>query len=265
MYRVHAPDAMLARVRISPIPIHPTPRPEHPELRQDNKERQRQRNNDISVRNIRTNGTDGNRVGHTRIRWVNACGRASLRFGKRVGEVARRYGISRWRLSTWRSAARRRELEVASSAPPAFAALEVDGATGSADAERGGETHNIRLGTTSRERSCPLLRARGHGLRPPALSAAARAQDRRAGRAAACACCAGARWRRSSACRRPRSTPSCALGASAVGLPRRVGGALGRARGGGVGAGPRYVGFGAAPTPRASVAQEPVEDRSWAS
>ena len=32
--------------------------------------------------------------------------RESLRPGKRVGEVARRYGISRWQLSTWRSAAR---------------------------------------------------------------------------------------------------------------------------------------------------------------
>ena len=33
--------------------------------------------------------------------------RESLRPGKRVGEVARRYGISRWQLSTWRSLARR--------------------------------------------------------------------------------------------------------------------------------------------------------------
>ena len=65
--------------------------------------------------------------------------RESLRPGKRVGEVARRYGISRWQLSTWRSAARRGELAVGSSAPaavvdsesqPAFAALEVDSATG---------------------------------------------------------------------------------------------------------------------------------------
>ena len=65
--------------------------------------------------------------------------RESLRPGKRVGEVARRYGISRWQLSTWRSAARQGELAVASSAPPrvvdsesppAFAALEVDSATG---------------------------------------------------------------------------------------------------------------------------------------
>ena len=65
--------------------------------------------------------------------------RESLRSGKRVGEVARRYGISRWRLSTWRSAARRGELEVASSvpgsvvdseSPPTFAALEVDSAPG---------------------------------------------------------------------------------------------------------------------------------------
>ena len=65
--------------------------------------------------------------------------RESLRPGERVGEVARRYGISRWQLSTWRSAARRGELAVASSAEPvdvesqpqpAFAALEVDSATG---------------------------------------------------------------------------------------------------------------------------------------
>ena len=65
--------------------------------------------------------------------------RESLRPGKRVGEVARRYGISRWQLSTWRSLARRGELAVASSAEPvdvesqpqsAFATLEVDSATG---------------------------------------------------------------------------------------------------------------------------------------
>ena len=62
--------------------------------------------------------------------------RESLRPGRRVGEVARRYGISRWQLSTWRSAARRGELEVAAGAvvdsesPPAFAALEVDSAPG---------------------------------------------------------------------------------------------------------------------------------------
>ena len=62
--------------------------------------------------------------------------RESLRPGKRVGEVARRYGISRWQLSTWRSAARRGELAVApaavvdSESQPAFAALEVDSASG---------------------------------------------------------------------------------------------------------------------------------------
>ena len=62
--------------------------------------------------------------------------RESLRPGKRVGEVARRYGISRWQLSTWRSAARRGELAVApaavvdSESQPAFVALEVDRATG---------------------------------------------------------------------------------------------------------------------------------------
>ena len=32
--------------------------------------------------------------------------RESLRAGKRVGEVARRYGVSRWPLSAWRSLAR---------------------------------------------------------------------------------------------------------------------------------------------------------------
>ena len=65
--------------------------------------------------------------------------RESLRPGKRVGEVAGRYGISRWQLSTWRSLARQGKLAVASSAEavnveprpqPAFAALEVDGAPG---------------------------------------------------------------------------------------------------------------------------------------
>ena len=44
--------------------------------------------------------------------------RESLRPGKRVGEVAGRYGISRWQLSTWRSLARQRKLAVASSAEP---------------------------------------------------------------------------------------------------------------------------------------------------
>ena len=63
----------------------------------------------------------------------------SLRPGERVGEVARRYGISRWQLSTWRSLARQGKLAVAPSAEavgveprpqPAFAALEVDSAAG---------------------------------------------------------------------------------------------------------------------------------------
>ena len=65
--------------------------------------------------------------------------RESLRPGERVGEVARRYGISRWQLSTWRSLARQGKLAVASTAEPvdvesqpqsAFATLEVDSATG---------------------------------------------------------------------------------------------------------------------------------------
>ena len=64
--------------------------------------------------------------------------RESLRRGERVGEVARRYGISRWQLSTWRSLARQGKLAVASSAEAvgvepqpqsAFATLEVDSAT----------------------------------------------------------------------------------------------------------------------------------------
>ena len=63
--------------------------------------------------------------------------RESLRPGERVGEVARRYGLSRWQLSAWRGLARRGKLAV-SSLPealggepvPAFATLEVDGATG---------------------------------------------------------------------------------------------------------------------------------------
>ena len=65
--------------------------------------------------------------------------RESLRPGERVGEVARRYGISRWQLSAWRSLARQGKLAVASSAEPvgveprpqpAFATLEVDSVTG---------------------------------------------------------------------------------------------------------------------------------------
>ena len=45
--------------------------------------------------------------------------RESLRPGERVGEVARRYGISRWQLSTWRSLAGRGKLAAASSAEAA--------------------------------------------------------------------------------------------------------------------------------------------------
>ena len=69
--------------------------------------------------------------------------RASLRPGERVGEVARRYGVSRWQLSAWRGLARKGKLALASSAEPegepiavaseperepAFATLEVDAA-----------------------------------------------------------------------------------------------------------------------------------------
>ena len=65
--------------------------------------------------------------------------RESLRPGERVGEVARRHGVSRWQLSSWRTLARQGKLTVASSAEavgveprgqPAFATLEVDSATG---------------------------------------------------------------------------------------------------------------------------------------
>ena len=38
--------------------------------------------------------------------------RESFRAGKLVGEVARRYGVSRWQLSTWRSLARAGKLAV---------------------------------------------------------------------------------------------------------------------------------------------------------
>ena len=88
-------------------------------------------------------GSNGAATGRSRRRWSAEekarVVRESLRPGERVGEVARRYGISRWQLSTWRSLAREGKLAVASSAEavgvepqpqPAFAALEVDSATG---------------------------------------------------------------------------------------------------------------------------------------
>ena len=61
--------------------------------------------------------------------------------GRRVEDVARRYGLSRKQLSAWRSLPRQGKLAVASSAEPepvvdgaepepAFATLEVDSATG---------------------------------------------------------------------------------------------------------------------------------------
>ena len=87
--------------------------------------------------------SNGAATGRSRRRWSAEekarVVRESLRPGKRVGEVARRYGISRWQLSTWRSLAREGKLAVTSSAEavgvepqpqPAFAALEVDSATG---------------------------------------------------------------------------------------------------------------------------------------
>ena len=61
--------------------------------------------------------------------------RESFRPGRRVGEVARRYGVSRWQLSSWRGLARAGKLAVPSSAEPvvappepqpAFATVEVD-------------------------------------------------------------------------------------------------------------------------------------------
>ena len=67
--------------------------------------------------------------------------RESFRPGKLVGEVAHRYGVSRWQLSTWRSLARAGKLAVprmgqahrvggTPEAPAAaFAALEVDAAS----------------------------------------------------------------------------------------------------------------------------------------
>ena len=88
-------------------------------------------------------GSNGAATGRSRRRWSAEekarVVRESLRPGERVGEVARRYGISRWQLSTWRSLARQGKLAGASSAEavgvepqpqPAFAALEVDSATG---------------------------------------------------------------------------------------------------------------------------------------
>ena len=87
--------------------------------------------------------SNGAATGRSRRRWSAEekarVVRESLRPGKRVGEVARRYGVSRWQLSTWRSLAREGKLAVTSSAEAvgvepqpqaAFAALEVDSATG---------------------------------------------------------------------------------------------------------------------------------------
>ena len=73
----------------------------------------------------------------------------SLRPGERVGEVARRYGVSRWQLSVWRGQARKGKLAVAcSGVEPAFAALEVEpaagpGSMGSVEVEAHGVT--VRL------------------------------------------------------------------------------------------------------------------------
>ena len=71
----------------------------------------------------------------------------SFRPGKLVGEVAHRYGVSRWQLSTWRSLARAGKLavprlgeppqpvDVAPETPEAFAALEVEGAASAGSME----------------------------------------------------------------------------------------------------------------------------------
>ena len=70
----------------------------------------------------------------------------SFRPGKLVGEVAHRYGVSRWQLSTWRSLARAGKLAVprlgqpeavgvAPETPEAFAALEVEGAASAGSME----------------------------------------------------------------------------------------------------------------------------------
>ena len=72
--------------------------------------------------------------------------RESFRPGKLVGEVAHRYGVSRWPLSTWRSLARDGKLavprlgqpqpvDVAHEAPEAFAALEVQAAASAGSME----------------------------------------------------------------------------------------------------------------------------------
>ena len=72
--------------------------------------------------------------------------RESFRPRKLVGEVAHRYGVSRWQLSSWRSLARAGKLavprfgqpqpvEVAPEAPEAFAALEVEAAASAGSME----------------------------------------------------------------------------------------------------------------------------------
>ena len=91
----------------------------------------------------------GSERGRWRRRWSDEekaqVVRASLRPGERVGEVARRYGVSRWQLSVWRGLARKGKLALASSTgpeaepvavaceterEPAFATLEVDAEPG---------------------------------------------------------------------------------------------------------------------------------------
>ena len=74
----------------------------------------------------------------------------SFRPGERVGEVARRNGVSRWQLSVWRSLARKGKLAVGcSGAGPAFAALQVEPASepvsmGSVEVEAHGVTVGLQ-------------------------------------------------------------------------------------------------------------------------
>ena len=105
--------------------------------------------------------------------------RESFRSGKRVSEVARRHGLSRKRLTAWRSLARQGKLSVPSlpasgpvaagpEAGPAFAAVEVeDGpdpvSTSSVAVEAGGVT--VRIGGDSSVARIAEIAAALRGLR----------------------------------------------------------------------------------------------------
>ena len=105
-------------------------------------------------------GSNGAATGRSRRRWSDEekarVVRASLRPGERVGEVARRYGVSRWQLSAWRGLARKGKLALPSSTgpeaeavavaterepEPAFATLEVDAAP---EPDRGSVSIEVR-------------------------------------------------------------------------------------------------------------------------